>query len=324
MNPEAPRRDDDIETLIRRHLREEERLVDPRGILDRVQAKLVAVEPTNVLRGFGRHFTSRRALATMRWGVGAVAALLLIGFVWTFRQASAHADAVKLVREARGALESHPDRSYRMEIVLAPGMAEEAPLLAALASFDRRLWTRSDRFWIDVRGATQCWAFGRDERRHVWIASTPDLGLDFAPEEVPEPLDMALDLFSLDLDTVLKLLSTEFDVTVDRDGSQVPPGVTRIRGTPKPNRPRPRLRSIVVEIDEQTKIVRHVLLARVRKGRPLADVSFTFDRDGVEPDSAYRLSSHLNTDASILGSDRWLRRRRELVRFFGSLMLKGE
>ncbi|MHC5544693.1 hypothetical protein ACYOEI_41200, partial [Singulisphaera rosea] len=86
----------------------------------------------------------------------------------------------------------------------------------------------------------------------------------------------------------------------------------------------PRLRSITVDIDERSKVVRHVVLSRVRQGRPLAEVSFTFDRDEDEPDSAYRMASHLDAKATILGPDRRLRRRHELVRFFGSLLLKGE
>lgn len=315
MSSEPPRREDDVEILIHRYLIEQGTTVDPRSMLEGVRAR----RP----RSPGHPPARRAAPAVARWAVGAAAAALVFGCFWSFRQDSARADAVRLVREAREVLGPRADRSYRIRIDLAPGMAEHSPFLAALASFDCRLRTRSDRFWIEATQDSRAWAWGRDDRRHIWIAPSAEVGLDFAPEDVPEPIDVALDLLSFDLDSTLLILATEFDATVVRDTAEIPAGVTCIRGTPRADRPRPRLQSITVEIDERTKVVRHVVLSRVRQGRPAAEVSFTFDRAEAEPDSAYRLSSHLNSDAPVLGPDRRLRRRRELALFFGSLLLKG-
>jgi hypothetical protein len=319
MNPDTPDRND-VEALVRDYLRDQERSVDPGQILAGVRSKQ-SVETGGKVRAS----SSRKVRNTLRWVAAAAAAVLILGYTSTFRQATAQANAVKLVREAREVLGKTPsDRAYRISIDLAPGMAERGPLLAALATFDCRLWTRSDRFWIEGRQASQVWACGRDQRRHVWVVPTAELGLDFPPEDIPEQLDDALDLFSFDLDTVLQLLSTDFDVKTISDGDAMAPGVTRIRGTPRAEHPRPRLRAITVEIDERTKIVRQVVLSRVRAGRPVAEVSFTFDQAGNQPDTAYLLSSHLEPTAMVYGPDQRLRRRRELLRFFGSLLLKGE
>ena len=110
-------------------------------------------------------------------------------------------------------------------------------------------------------------------------------------EDVPELLDETLDLFSFDIDAVLHLLTTEFDVRTLHDGPVATAGVTRIRGTPSPDvlaaaigdRRDPRA-------DQDRPTNRPVGL---RKGRPAAEVSFTFDRFGSQPDSAYQVSGHL-------------------------------
>ncbi len=319
MSAGVPRREDDVEALVHLHLREQEAAVDPRAILEGVRARRAA-ETSRGSRPAGGRSVGR---AFARWAAAAAAAVLICGMFWTFRQDSARAEAVRLVQEAREVAGPRADRSYRIQIDLEPGMAEHSPFLAALAAFDSRLRTRSDRFWIEATQEARAWAWGRDERRHVWIAPSAEVGLDFAPEEVPEPIDVALDLLSFDLDDVLHRLATDFDATVLRDGADLPPGVRRIRGTPKADRPRPRLRSITVEIDERTKVVRRVVLSRVWQGRPAAEVSFTLDRAEAEPDAAYRLATHLDPDAQVFGPERRIRRRRELAHFFGTLILKG-
>jgi hypothetical protein len=320
MNPETPRRDDEVEALVRDYFRAEERTVDARRTLAGVRSKRSA----RTWHALGA-LSSRAIPATSRWAAGVAAAALLFGLISSFRQGSAHADAVELVREARHVLrQTRDDRTYQVRIDLAPGIAEKAPVLAALATFECRLWTRSDRFWVEGRRSGDVWACGRDEGRHLWVASPAGIGLDFAPKEAPESLDEALDLFSFDIDTVLHLLSTEYDVMAIDDGFGGTSGVTRIRGTPKAGHPRPRMRSVTVEIDERTKLIRRVILSRILDGRPAAEVYFTFDRFGTQLDSAYQVWGHVGTDAPVFGPDQPSRRRHELAQFFGSLLLNGE
>ncbi len=321
MNREANRRDhDDLESLVLAYLEGEQRAVDPVKILAGVRSR--GATPS---RRSGRSFGSGAIRIATRWAAGVAAATLLMSFFWTVRQSSARADAVKLVREAKAVLDQAPvDRSYRVGIELAPGMAERSPWLTALAGFDCRLWTRSDRFWIEGRRSDQVWACGRDPIRHAWLAPTPRAGLDYSPDEAPDQLGDALDLFTLDINTVLHLMATEFDVTPLGEASEADPDVTSIRGTPRAGHPRPRLRSVTVEIDTRSKIVRRIVFSRLREGRPVGDVSFTFDGSGHQPDSAYELAGHLDPNAPVFGFDRRPRRRRELLRFFGSLLTKGE
>jgi hypothetical protein len=109
-------------------------------------------------------------------------------------------------------------------------------------------------------------------------------------------------------------MSTEFDVMVIRNGLGGASNTTVICGTPRAKHTRPRLRSVTVEIDDVTKIVRRAVFSRVRDGVPVADVSFSFDRSGSQPDSAYLISGHVGRDATILSSDQSLMRRRKLLR----------
>ena len=317
MNSDLPT-SPDVEILVHAYLRDQEQTVDPQRIL-------VGVRSRRARRAAPRSF--RRVAIARRWALAASAVVLLLGFAWSFRQTSAHADAVRLVREARATLATTPrDRSYRIGITLAPGSAERYPHLAALAGFECRLWTRADRFWVEGKRDSQVWTLGRDEHRHVWIAPEAGLGIDFQPEELPKPLDEALNLYHFDLDATLQVLATDFDTTLLPDTSDSgSPNVIRIGGTPRSDHPRPRLQKITVEIDQRTKVVRQVVLARVRDGRPVADVVFTFDPSGVQPDLAYRLAGHLDPDAPIYTDDQRLRRRHALIRFFGSLLLpQGE
>jgi hypothetical protein len=77
-------------------------------------------------------------------------------------------------------------------------------------------------------------------------------------------------------------------------------------------------------IDERTRIIRRIVLSRVRDGRPVGVVSFTFERAGIQPDSTYPPWGHLDDDAPIVGPDQPLRRRRDLARFFDSLVVETD
>jgi hypothetical protein len=313
-------REDGIGLLVRRYLRAGERFEHIAQILAGVRSRESRAERRG-LRG-----VSMAALGSAaKWSAGVAAAALMRGFLWPFRRTSAHADKIKLVREAHDVLgESHHDRLYRVQFDLQPGMAKRSPVLAELAAFDCQLWTRADRFWLEGKRADRVWALGRDNRHHTWLAAASDTGLDFPPEDIPEVLDDALDMFSFDLETVLHLMATEFDLTVLRNGLGGASNTTVICGTPRAKHSRPRLRSVTIEIDHFTKIVRRVVFSRLRHGILVADVSFTFDRSENHPDSAYLIAGHLGADAMVLSSDQRLTRRRELLRFFGSLSLKLE
>ncbi|WP_165228936.1 hypothetical protein [Aquisphaera insulae] len=316
MNPNRPDRRD-VEDLVRDHLLARERAVDAHAMLDAVTARRTS-EPR-------RSPPRRRPRPGARWAAAVAASLLIVGFAWRFHQPSLHADAVALVREAMRALEASPrDRAYGIRIDFAPGGAERHPLLSAFAAHDLRLHTRSDRFWIEARRGDRTWSFGRDEGRHSWLAPGPDVGLDFEPGDIPEPLDEALDLLNLRLDSVLHLLADDFEIRGVGPAAGGGPGRRRILGTPRVTaaRPHPRLSSIAMEIDEATRTVREVVLSRVGEGRPVADITFRLEDDEPQPDAAYRLATHLAGSATILDHDRRPSRRRALLRFLGSLLVE--
>ncbi len=322
-NPDRER----IDELVGRYLSERESAVDPGRILAGIRERQAG----------GKRSQARPSRGRLRVAAVAASALLAIA-AWAFfpaRPSVLRADPIRLVDEARRSLvRSDVDRSYRIEIRLAPGMAERSPFLAALAGFDCRLSARSDRFRIDANRGDQSWSLGQTSQGGVWLAPSRSLGLEFGGEELPEPLSEALDLFHLDLRDLLARLADHYEL--ESEGEERSPSgstTTRIRATLRdgdrpaarfPRADRPRFRTMTVEIDEDSKRVQTVTLTKMRNDRVLADVTFRLDDAGPRPDEGYSLASRLDPSAPVLGDDRKIRRRREFVRFLGSLLSHGE
>jgi hypothetical protein len=309
----------DVEALTRAYLTGQERSVDAQRMLDAVRLAVAGATPMD-------RVASVRAVrwARARWSVGLAAATgSLLVLIWILREPTARADAVQFVREARGALRPSIDRSYRVHIELAPGAAERFPVLAMLAPLDSPLWTRADRFWISAAQPDRTWSCGRDEQRRLWIAPTSDVGLVFEPDEIPEPFALAIEMCTMELDRILGAMLTESDMTAIRQGESLSQETVRVRGTLRRNDSDSDLRSVVVDIDTRTKLVSRVVVERSWHGIPAAQVAFTFEHAGVQSESRYRLAGHLGPDAATYGPDQRIRRRRQLIRFFGSLFLNG-
>jgi hypothetical protein len=320
MNRDEPRKVPDVEALTRMYLDSQERAIAAERILESVRMRQARATDA-ALQPPAR--SAQRAI--LRWGIGvAAAASLLVFLTLDFRQSTAQAEAVKLVREAQDALKASVDRLYRIHIELAPGAAERAPVLAMLAPLDSPLWTRADRFWIEASQPDRSWSFGRDGLQRVWIAPNPSAGLLFEPGEVPDRLAQALDFCTMELEALLDSMLTDFDVRIAGSTERSSAGTTRIRASLKPDRPQPDLRAVLVDIDARTKVVKRVAVARSIRGHPVAEVSFTLEQAGAQADNAYDLAGHVDTGAAIFGPDQRVRRRRQLIRFFGSLFLDAE
>jgi hypothetical protein len=302
-----PPRDHDIDALVRAHLRRRAEGVDPAAVLAGARRRLAP--PTPAPRRAVRP-AARRVL----WA-SAAAALAAVALLGGRLAGPAQASAETLVREAREAHALPVDRCYLVQTVPAPGGAfARFPLLSRPRQ--TRLWTRGDRFWLESADPRRHWAWGRDEHGTVWLALGPGEGLRYDPDEVPEGVAVACDVLGMRVETLLGEVLRDFDLRRE----PADPGATtwRVRAEPKPGRPHPALRSALLEIDAETRVLRRLVLERTLRGRPLATVTLTLVETGSQPDAAYQLAGHLDPGAPVFTREHERLRRPFLLRaFFG-------
>jgi hypothetical protein len=294
----------EIDALVGAHLRRQAETVDAGALLARVRA---GASPARTLR---LPRPGRRA----RWAV-LTAAGLLAAFLAGQYLGPAQAGAETLVREAREAHALPLDRCYLVQWVPAAGsLPARLPRLAQAR--ETRLWTRGDRFWLESTDPGRRWAWGRDDRGAVWLALGRGHGLRYEPGEVPEPVAAACDVCGMRVETLLGDVLADFDLRREPPG----PGSTayRVRAEPKPGRAHPALRSALLEVDAETRVLRRLVLERTRRGKPLASVTFTLVESGARPDGTYQLEGHLDPGAPVYSPANKQRQRAPLLRaFFG-------
>jgi hypothetical protein len=227
------------------------------------------------------------------WAAAVSLAVLMVGssVMWLGQAKASPSD---LVRQALGAHSATLDRCYRVEIRAESGRREAAG--AGLpAQPETLLWTRGDRFWNQIRVGEQLVAWGRDEQGGVWFTLSPEAGARLAREEVPEPLALACELRSLELESLLRSILADFDLRRDPASG----GGDLIHAELKEGRTHPRYRSALLELDAQSHVLRRVVLHRAHNGRAVAAVEFTLIKTTLNDDASYTLAGHLAPDAAI-------------------------
>ncbi len=306
----------DVDALVRGHLAREAAQVDAAAVLAGVKARLAEQAPPPVA---GRLRRRRRVW----WvGVAAAAAVAAVLFGGQFLPPPvAQAGPESVVRAARQVYALPVDRCYQVQIVPAlDGPLARHPLL--VQARESVLWTRGDRFWIKPIRSEREWALGRDDQGAVWLAAGRQLGIRYGGNEVPEPVSLACDVCSLQVETLLDAVLAGFDLR--REPGEIP-GTQRIRAEPRPGGPDPGLRAVVLDVDEQSRVLRRLELQRTRNGRLLATVTFTLVQTKPQDPAVYQLEDHLNPGAPVF--DRlhrpWQRPIR-LFKFFGGPLLQGK
>jgi len=275
--------DDPLDHLVREHLEREAATVDASAMLRRVQK--------------ARRFSLKRW--SLRIGAGAVAAAAMVFFIlWSGSPNVVEASPEQLVRDALATHSQIIDRRYTIETEWEPHMGQRFPLLALQRNV--RLWTRGDRFWIDVQGPHQHFAWGRDESGRVWLVPNRFIGLVYEPEELTEPVHIMGDVCSMRVETILNDVLANFDLT--RESSTI------ITARPK-NGPRPGgMRFVRMELDAQSKSIRHIEIERMFRGEFAARVVATLQEESHIDDCEYELRGHLAENGKIVdGGHAWFR-----------------
>ena len=86
----------------------------------------------------------------------------------------------------------------------------------------------------------------------------------------------------------------------------------------KPGRSHPSIKSVVLEIDAESRVVRRMVIERMYKGQPFATVTCTLVETETLDDDKFLLEGHLLAPYTIYTRDFEPARRRELIsRWFG-------
>jgi hypothetical protein len=314
MNDVPSYSDEAIDALIRRSLDRCAEQRDPRPAFDRL---MTAWQPESATMPMAPLSVNRPRAGGARWGrwavgASAAAAVLVLFALSTFHSQPVLARAETLVREAKKAHRLPLDRCYLVEVRRdSPLYDQTSPMTATTRQ--TRLWTRGDRFWVESVQPQQRWAWGRDERNRVWIAVGPHRGLRLDPDEVPPWLDLCCDLFCIKVEQLLGTVLRDFDLERESSGGDASPATQIVRATPRPGPRRSNLRSVVLEIDAETRVVRRMVIERMAWGQPFATATYTLADTQTLDDRMYQLEGHLSDPHLVFTRDFQPERRQALL-----------
>jgi hypothetical protein len=254
--------------------------------------------------GFGR----RRWMSISGW-LAAAASLCLMTFLFLFTgEQDAFANASQIVEAAIRTHAALIERIYVVEVQRADESREPNFL-----SRDVQIATQGDRFWVQVRGFRE-WAWGRNEHGAIWMTLGRRKAVVLSPEEIGPPLQQMGDLYSLQLETLLKNLLKYCRL-------EVAPGPTTskvIVATPRrswTNRP---LQRATIEIDRETKAIRKLVIER-EFDQNQSTCTFTLVDSRAADESLYRPEGHLGESSEVFGAETAPAKRRELIaEWFGA------
>jgi hypothetical protein len=291
-----------LDAAVRAHLEGQGRTADAERVLAGVLNQLDAPAPVLKPR---RH----RALVSL-----VAAAALLLGLFALAPRNAVQASPAAVVRQAQMAHEQDADRCYAVTTEPAESLQRRLPKL----DFRREalLWTRGDRYVVEGSSGERKWTWGRDPQGRVWLTGSPSLGLRFDADELPEALAMFFELRAVRLPTLLGDVLRDCELTLDESG---PDGVRTVIATPKPDTAST-LAGARLEIDEETGVVRKLVLRRRVLGRDIATITLTLTASARQGDERYQLEGHLRPDARILDRNNPRPRQQALLRLLGGML----
>ena len=321
MSPVENQSDEAIEALVRMSLERTAERIDPRPVFARLQAAWPAPAAGGAGEPAGaRPIIPRRRLGAVSWAWGlSAAAVLLMLTAWLFRPGQVLASPESLVREAKQAHRLPLDRCYLVEVRKDSAVYDECFPMTSQVRLTR-LWTRGDRFWVESVSPERRCDWGRDERNHVWFAFEPHRAVRLAPAESPRWLNLCCDLYCIRLEQLLGTVLRDFDLEREsgNEAAGAAPATQVVRAIMKPGRTHPSIKSVVLEIDGESRVVRRMVIERMYKGQPFATVTCTLVETETLDDDKFQLEGHLVAPYTIYTRDHEPGRRRELIaRWFG-------
>ena len=242
-------------------------------------------------------------LRSASWIVAAAALILVVAIIAGRTDKEAFADATRIVQAAVHAHAEAVERVYAVNVE-----RYDPPAVPFTLPKDVRVSTLGNRFWVEIRSRRGHLCFGRGEGGEIWVALGRWRGMRIEPDEVGPMLQDIADLYSLNLESLLQgvLEGHTLEKPVTEGTTHV------IKATPK-SANRGWVRDVTIEVDQETKAVRRLVVQRLARRPGTATVTFTLVDARLPDESQYCLEGHVKEPDRVLTRESWPDRRRELL-----------
>ena len=302
-----------LDELVRAYLEQQAEREDTTALKARVFASIsrhdsvndaLDEEPITAARG-------RRKLGRL-WKpaayVAATAAAVMIAFVLGRMENQAHASASALVEAA---ISTHGEAIERGYVVTVEHSGQDP--LELEPPLDVRLWTQGHRFWVEVDHGERRWAWGRTADGAVWTTLGPRRAVEIEPSELGRPLQYMADLYSLELESLLKTILRHCQL--ERTSSTTTTHIINARSQARRVR---WIREAVIEVDKETKAVRRLVLHRQLPKHAPSTFTCTLVESRTPDESKYGPRGHLQRSFQVFTRDSQREQRRAaLIAWFG-------
>ena len=298
-----------IDELVRRQLESEAASLSVERLRSRVMLSLtdvdvvpVEAESTSATEG------TRRIPMYQRWwsksaAVVIAAGLLMAAFFAGQFDNEAYADATDLVRAA---IETHADPLERVYLVSIKKGGPEPPEFSVMK--DVRVHVMGDQFWVEMNRGDRNWVWGRDKEGAVWLVAPNGHAMTIEAQEIGPVLENICAIYSLNTESLLQDVLSNCRLERSDAGNSI----HRILATPR-RMQNSGVRSATLDIDRETKAIRHLTIDRVRPARWASTVEFTLVGSSLADVSKYSAAGHMSNSGDVMTRRSRMDRRRELL-----------
>jgi len=254
------------------------------------------------------HYGSSRSWQRAGWLAAAIS-LGVILFGLSRWEPSSVASAALVIQAAEGV---HAERLERVYVVESERSDEAVPFVPPR---DVRVATRGDRFFVTMSRGPRQWIWGRGAAGSIWMTVGKRRAIVVEDDEIGAALRYVSDLYSLEIETLLKNFRRHCRLEQSHDDS----GDHVIRVTPRFTNARGGLRQATIEVDRESKVVRRLVLDREFPEYGKSTVTFTLIDTRPATEIDYSPAGHLEERYELLSRTTVPDRRRELrTTWFGS------
>ena len=288
-------------------------VADPEVTAGSLNSDTDAVHRQTRLASNSRRRPTSWHLRSASWIVAAAALVLVVAIIVGRTEKEAFADATRIVQAAVHAHAEPVERVYAVNVERF-----NPPAVPFTLPNDVRVSTLGNSFWVEIRSVRGHLCFGRGEDGEIWVAHGPWRGMRIGPDEVGPMLQDIADLYSLNLESLLQgvLEGHELERPVTEGTTHV------IKAIPKSSN-RGWVREATIEVDQETKAVRRLVVRRLARRRGYATITFTLVDARLPDESQYRLEGHVTEPDRVLTRESRPDRRRVLLENWCGPLAKG-
>ena len=250
----------------------------------------------------------RRLLQASGWVAAAASIAVMVFLLSGQANQSANASPNRIV-EAAIRIHSEPvERVYVVAVERSTSNENDMKL-----PMDVKVSTQGDRFWVEMRSVRR-WSWGRDSRGAIWMTLGPRRAVVVEPEEIGIPLRYIGDLYTLNLETLLRNFLWNYRLT-RTEGPADTDVIIAVPGRYRTERP---LKKATIEVDRESKAIRRLVLNRTYPDGTSTVSTFTLVDSHLADESLYRPQGHLEEPYRVISRETDAAKRRELiVNWFG-------